>query len=115
VPEPDHLVKIDQPSPVRGIPRPAGDADSSGRAADELEVAGGVRGRDQQPGLDRPRQLPHLTDVVLDESVAHRERFVRQAGGGELFDRQLVGEVDQRQRIAARGPGDASGRDGIDR
>ena len=34
MPEPDHLVQIDQPGPVGGISRPGGDADLAGRPAD---------------------------------------------------------------------------------
>ena len=47
--------------------------------------------------------------------MADRDRLVGQARLGELRDRQLLGQIDQRQRIAAGGPGDLGGGQGIDR
>ena len=95
-------VADEQPGVQGGLQRRLLQAQAGRRAAQHVELAGVVGGREQQDGLHRRRQPPAPVEEDLLDVGGEVELRRQGLGASELGRGELAGQLQQGQRVAAR-------------
>ena len=115
VAEGDRGAELHEVSGLRLLDRVARESPGLSGRADEVEVARGVGGRDQQPGLEVRGEVADPSQVERLEVVPDRQWLVGQARLRQPPDAQLARQVHQGERVAPGGCDDLCGRGRVDR